>query len=264
MRFIIKKSVLTEAFEERLTLDGVRTKDNTEVPPGGDGFHEIDKDDFDIEIFGPYHSTDMTIRSASNTHMVVLVGANGISVAESVLNFSKYRTNFWKKLIIIELCGSSAPTEQDLKKNNISAGRDPINLRSTDAADAADSDSLPSTGSCRSRSGKKRSSDAAGAPLLQPTPEGSLAIADSVWSSIVAKATADETPALSFQIYGALTSDMVGKLIDKLEGLHNAPNCVHYLICSRTWSDLINGADTPENKFSYDLWNRLHNEEFSV
>jgi hypothetical protein len=83
-------------------------------------------------------------------------------------------------------------------------------------------------------------------------------------SSIVAKATADETPAFSFQIYGALTPDMAEKLIDKLEGLHNAPNCVQYLICSRTWSDLINGADNPENKFSYDLWNRLHNEEFSV
>jgi hypothetical protein len=64
----------------------------------------------------------MTIRSASNTHMVVLVGANGISVAESVLNFLKYRTNFWKKLIIIELCGSSAPTEQDLKRTTFPQG----------------------------------------------------------------------------------------------------------------------------------------------
>jgi hypothetical protein len=248
MRFIIKESVLTQAFEERLNLPDVRPRfpAGADVLPGGMGFLEIDKDDFDMQIFGPYHFTEMTIRSASNTHLVVLVGTNGISVTESVLNFAKYHTNFWKKLIIIKLCGSSAPTEQDLQKNNISTSREkPINLRLADTDDDDRDDVM--------------------APLLQQyTAAGSLAIADSVWSSIVNEATADDTPALSFQIYGALTATMVGKLIRRLEGLHNAPNCVHYLICSHTWSQLIDEADSPQNKFSHDLWNRLHYDKFGV
>ena len=75
---------------------------------GGDGMWSFRPDDFALHIFGPFHSTDNSIKDRANKHMIILTGGSGISVAESVMQFSMNRPSYWKTVVVMQNFGRKA------------------------------------------------------------------------------------------------------------------------------------------------------------
>ena len=79
-----------------------------------------------MQISGPFHSMEMTVKHSLTRHMICLVSGSGTSVSDSVSLFHKSRPGYWNSLTVIQLCGrnkGAAPTLEQLK-GNISVSAD--------------------------------------------------------------------------------------------------------------------------------------------
>ena len=84
----------------------------------GDGMWSFRPDDFALHILGPFHSTDNSIKDRANKHMIILTGGSGISVAESVMQFSMNRPSYWKTVVVMQNFGRKANNDDASREAN--------------------------------------------------------------------------------------------------------------------------------------------------
>ena len=86
----------------------------------GDSMWSFRPDDFALRILGPFHSTDNSIKDHANKHMIVLTSGSGVSVAESVMQFSMNRPSYWKTVVVMQNFGRKANfNDASLKANRL-------------------------------------------------------------------------------------------------------------------------------------------------
>lgn len=96
----IAKSVLTEKIRsiqrEPTNIEHLYRRNN-------DKHYTLPIGTLSMELFGPFHSTNSIIRNGK--HLVVLTAGAGKTVADSVLNFSRFRSGYWSTVTVLHVVG---------------------------------------------------------------------------------------------------------------------------------------------------------------
>jgi len=274
MQFIIKKSVFSDAFRTRIVQE---TSQNSSFAPiisiNGAEFRKCPVEGVDLRVWGPFHSTNLSIRDKSNTRLVVLTGKDGVSVAESVINFKKVRDSFWEELVVIQLCGRGRPSEEQVRQMKVADGGEPVDLLVGCGGDGEAEGAVVSLEEGRDA---RRSRHSLGDTLRDSlVGESQSAVdererretsarkhANSVWEHVATQTASVR----AYQLYGQLSPDMVLSLVRKVDSSNT-----HYLICGKMWYSLLHAADecdlppgccSDAGNFGSEMWTRVHNEDF--
>jgi hypothetical protein len=271
MQFIIKKSVFSEAFYNRIALE---TAQNSSFAPSiavnGTEYRKCPVESVDLRVWGPFHSTNLSIRDKSNKRLVVLTGRDGVSVAESVISFKKVRDSFWEQLVVIQLCGRDRPSPESVGFLKVADGGEPLDLLPSCGA-GVEADSAGVEEGWGSRKSRGSLGEALRESLVGESQsavderERRTAVArehaDAVWDHVASQTA----PVRAYQLYGQLSPEMVLSLVRKIDS-----SSTHYLICGKMWYSLLQAADeynlptsrSNEGNFGSEMWTRVHNEDF--
>jgi hypothetical protein len=225
VHFKIRNCVLTEAFRS-LLYERLQEKDYLGGADHGDiKIFGFDVHTLNVELYGPFHSSDLHIRNAKK--MAILTSGIGGTVAYSAIAFARYRPGHWDELTVFHFDKQSDYSAESLKVNE---GRMCVPIHCTSFEDVVNFATRRNASSNKTVSKENDTNKAAIIQQVRPT---------------------------FVSLEGRLTAQFTAEL---LQELHNRG--YEFMICSRVWTQMIEVANAIQ-PFHGGLLKALHIEEFS-
>lgn len=226
--FRVAPSVFVDAFSSKVTIVNREHPDSAKRSDHFRDFVGFNINAMQVKVIGPFHSTTAAIRDKSCERLVVMIGKDGRSVAETVIKFAQHhRGHFKNGVVILQLCSRQVPQDGVLLEYRLEDGAEPEELSL--ASDA------------------EKTGEGGDMPIFE------------VFLDHVNQRVSTSPFIKAYYMFGSMDTDRLHTLLSMLGGDEKT----HFLICSATLHKLLKDV---YKKYTHmgELQSRIHVEEFQT